>query len=170
MKYWLITDTHLGHKKLIDLGRDSDFEEKIINSLKIIRPEDTLIHLGDICIGNDKEFNQVFTSLPCKKILVRGNHDNKSYSWYYDRGWDFVCEYMRMRFKGKEILLSHMPLLAEDSETTLYKNVDKNIHGHLHGKGRYSHRAVEGYADGFNYDIAPENHDYKLVELDKIIS
>jgi len=170
MKYWLITDTHLSHKRLIDWGRPENFEDLIEQSLKIIKPEDTLIHLGDICIGEDKINNNVFTSLPCKKILVRGNHDNKSYSWYYEQGWDFVCETFRMRYKGKELLFSHFPVLEQDSKYTIHLPVHLNIHGHLHGMGKDSHRAISGYdKDGFNIDIAPDTHDYKLVNLDKVI-
>jgi calcineurin-like phosphoesterase family protein len=170
MKTWLITDTHFNHKRLINWGRPENFEELIRESCKKIKPEDTLIHLGDICIGGDEEASKFFTNLKCKrKILVRGNHDNKSYSWYYRMGWDFVCENFRMRYKGKEILFSHMPILAEHTVQTTYLPVDMNIHGHLHGRGEYSHRAIEGYKVPFHVDIAPDINNYDMVDLDNAI-
>ena len=81
-----------------------------------------MMNLGDICIGKDEEWHLRLmdaTSGFKRKILVRGNHDNKSYSWYYDHGWDFVCETMRMRFRGKEIVFSHMPIIAENSNNLI---------------------------------------------------
>jgi len=177
MKYWITTDTHFGHKMLLDNGhREEGFEKRILRALEDVQnfskpPSDILIHLGDFCIGEDEKWQEEFRKHTMhfkKKILIRGNHDNKSYNWYYNHGWDFVCETMRLRAFGKELLFSHMPVLAEDSEFTTYHKVDMNIHGHLHGKGKYSHRAVEGYNAGFHYDCAPDNHDMKPVSLENI--
>ena len=177
MKYIITTDTHFGHEKIVTTfaEREKGFELKQLRAIEdagINNKGATLIHLGDICIGKDEHWHEELkrhTLQYARKILVRGNHDNKSYNWYYEHGWDFVCETMRMRFMGKELLFSHMPILAEETETTLYHNVDMNIHGHLHGRGKYSHRAVEGYAAGFHYDCAPSEHDLKPIDLEKII-
>lgn len=172
MKYYLITDTHFGHEMLINNNhREVGFEGQILSNL-LNTSGDVLIHLGDICIGNDAYWHEHLmqnTKGFRKKILVRGNHDNKSYNWYYDHGWDFVCETMRLRAFGKELLFSHMPILAEETETRLYHKVDRNIHGHLHGGGKYSHRAVDGYEAGFHYDCAVDTHDMKPIDLSKIV-
>lgn len=172
MKIYLITDTHFGYEMLSDHEHQPiGFEAKILESLSQVKG-DMLIHLGDFCIGNDKDWMYTFMYTAKanfkKVILVRGNHDGKSYNWYIEHGFDHVCEYMRMRMFGKELLFSHMPILAEETETTLYHKVDMNIHGHLHGGGKYSHRAVEGYGAGFHYDCAPETHNYKPVSLQAI--
>ena len=177
MKYILTTDTHFGHEMLLKHGRNERFEKDILRNLEDVpnysKPaEITLIHLGDFCIGSDEHWHEEcrkHTLHYKKKILVRGNHDNKSYNWYYNHGWDFVCESMRMRAFGKELLFSHMPILAEYTNTPPYHKVDMNIHGHLHGAGKYSHRAIEGYDAGFHYDCAPDTHDYKPVDLSKIV-
>lgn len=174
MKYYVTTDTHFGHEMLTNHEhRQLGYEAQILKNLKTVRG-DVLIHLGDFCIGNDAAWHRQFMDIVkdnfTKIILVRGNHDNKSYSWYYDAGWDFVCETMRLRVFGKEVLFSHMPVLAEDSKYTLYHKVDINIHGHLHGNGEYSHRAIPGYSAGFHYDCAVDTHDMKPVLLEKIIA
>lgn len=135
MKYYITTDTHFGHAMLVNHGyREEGFETKILSQLSKV-DGDVLLHLGDFCIGNDELWHTKFMETVSphfkKKILVRGNHDNKSYSWYYAHGWDFVCETMRLRFQGKELLFSHMPVLAEDSKYTTYLKVDMNFHGHL---------------------------------------
>lgn len=173
MKVYLTTDTHFGHAMLVNNDHRSEgFEERIFEELKKVSG-DLLIHLGDICIGDDSRWVRRFLAATKphfkKVVLVRGNHDGKSYNWYIDQGFDHVCEYMRMRLFGKELLFSHMPILAEETETTLYHKVDMNIHGHLHGAGKYSHRKVKGYAAGFHYDCAPDTHDYKPINLATIV-
>ncbi len=172
MKYYITSDTHFNHAMLVEHKyREANFEEKILENLKHVSG-DVLLHLGDFAIGKDAYYHERFmlaTKNFRRKILVRGNHDSKSYSWYYSHGWDFVCEVMRLRYKEKEILFSHMPILGESSEFSSYLKVDKNIHGHLHGRGKYSHRKVDGYDIGFHYDVAPDIHNLKPVDLDKII-
>jgi calcineurin-like phosphoesterase family protein len=71
------------------------------------RNDDTVIHLGDICIGNDQEVHdQLFSAGGCfgfkKTILVRGKHDKKSLNWYNEHGWDFVCDQIGLEFHRAE--------------------------------------------------------------------
>lgn len=136
-KTWLITDTHFGHDKIIALaGRPNSFEYKIFHALKTnISPGDTLIHLGDFCIGKDEGWHDQFMkTLPAgvHKILVKGNHDHKSYNWYYEHGWDFVCQNFTAFYFRKRILFSHRPQPAG--------KWDINIHGHFHNG---DHRSQE---------------------------
>lgn len=173
MKIYVTTDTHFGHEMLVTNGhRESGYEEKILSNFAKLSG-DIFLHLGDICIGKDeywhKEMMEHLQGFK-KKILIRGNHDNKSYNWYYNNGWDSVSEVMRMRLFGKEIVFSHMPILAENIENIPYLKTDINIHGHLHGNGKYSHRAIEGYEAGFHYDCAVDTHDLKPISLEKILS
>ena len=134
MNYWLITDTHFGHDKMYKFcDRPEDFEEKILKNIeRNVHHEDILIHLGDICWGNDAEWHEkLMKHAGCKRWLVRGNHDSKSYSWYVKHGWDFVAERITFKMFGKEIAFSHMPL-ADDG-------YDLNIHGHFHNSDHRRH-------------------------------
>lgn len=169
MKIWLTTDTHFNHEKLktMGAGRPDNYERLLWDSLKRIPRGDALIHLGDICIGNDEKVHQGIDALECKKILVRGNHDNKSYNWYYEHGWDFVCQETVVKSMGKLILLRHIPIGVEHKG-----ELDFHIHGHLHGTGDNSHRKfLEGgsHDPEWHYDIAPDNHNYQAVPLETII-
>lgn len=166
MTYYITTDTHFGHDMLVrENHRGEGFENLILKNLKKVQG-DVFLHLGDICIGDDKRWHEdlmtVLDNKFKKKILILGNHDNKSYSWYYDNGWDFVCETMRLRFLGKEVLFSHIPIPYNEE-------VDKNIHGHLHGAREYSQRSIEGYKAGFHYDCAPDTHNYEPVNLKSVV-
>jgi calcineurin-like phosphoesterase family protein len=120
---WLITDTHFFHKNIINFcGRPQDFTEKIIKNLKYyVKPQDNIIHLGDVIFGEEKQLKGIMDSIPGKKILVRGNHDKHTYSWYQNNGFDFVCDLLVLH----KVALSHKPIRLPDG-------CDYNIHGHFH--------------------------------------
>jgi len=126
-KIWITTDTHFGHANMVAYcGRPVDFSERILANLHFLQPEDTLIHLGDICIGGDAYWHEKLSGIHCRKILVKGNHDNKSNSWYLSHGWDFVCNSFTLTISGKKVVFSHQPQCLADN--------DFNIHGHFHNQ------------------------------------
>lgn len=124
---WIIADTHFNHKNIIEYcHRPLDFEERIFKSLNKVLQDDILIHLGDVCVGQDEAVHEKLKHcLKCRRFLVKGNHDKKTNSWYLSHGWDFVCESFTDRYFGQKIMFSHKPKQLE-------KYVDLNIHGHLH--------------------------------------
>lgn len=159
-KIWVITDTHFNHEKIKQWGRPDDYETQIAKSLNALTENDVLIHLGDICIGKDEEMHQKYiVPLKCKKWLMKGNHDNKSYTWYLEHGWDFVAENIEFIFQGKKIVFSHKPL--PDS------SYDFNIHGHLHAG---EHRTEY---DGLRHEkqklVSLEKMGYKAFILEHLI-
>lgn len=147
MKYHLITDTHFSHARILEI-RPANYEEQIIRSLQEIPTEDVLIHLGDICIGNDIEVHEkIISPLRCRKILVKGNHDNKSHTWYMNHGWDFACDKIEMKYGGENLVFTHIPVHPHEFDGL-------NIHGHYHD---LTHRDFpEWYTD-----------DHKLVSLER---
>lgn len=159
-KIWLIADTHFGHEKLIEWGRPEDFEERLILGLSCIGKDDVLIHLGDFCIGEDDlNHKQFMLALPdCKKILIRGNHDNKSDTWYYNHGWDFVSEFFINTFFGKRFCFSHIP-------DPPMAGVNYNIHGHTHGNAHRDIDVRDYYNKDYHIEIAPELTNYQPVLL-----
>lgn len=164
MKIWITTDTHFSHQMLIDKEyRPTDFENLIIQDFANLREEDILIHLGDVCLGNEKANHEtIIQPLPCKKILVRGNHDGKSNNWYYNHGWDFVCRQFVDKFFGKRVLFSHIPQ-ADRMGTEI------NLHGHSHGTAHRDDEFYQFYDNDYHKELALENNDYKLFDLEKLI-
>lgn len=131
MKIFVTTDTHFGHYSLADeyRARPGDFEKRIVrNWRRMIGDDDLVIHLGDVVVGRSVDWTSIVPSLSGRKILVLGNHDRKSISWYLGNGFDFCCSSFVWEVFGLRILLSHEPAF----EGTF----DLNIHGHLHG-GRH---------------------------------
>ena len=161
MNYWVMTDFHLGHKdKMVKwCGRPENYEDILLHSLAGIPDEDVLIFLGDFCIGNDEFWHETHLRYKRTNILVKGNHDSKSDSWYYKHGWSAVVESFTLKRFGKTILFSHKP--QRDS------GYDLNIHGHIHEatKLRYE-QDVEDAKNDKQILIKPEQ--YKALSLKKI--
>lgn len=168
MNIFIISDTHFGHRKLIEFGRPEDFEEKILKSLRNkFSPGDVLIHLGDICIGKDEEMVNKFTKalpLDVRLILVRGNHDHKSMAWYLNHGFDMVVDEMSFKYMGKKLLFTHAPQIPEPQK------YDRNIHGHTHGN---THRDMESGAfydkTFYHTEVALELNGYRMVSLKELL-
>ena len=125
-------------------------------------PDDVVIHLGDICLGKDEEWNNKFTALPGKKILVKGNHDRKSTAWYYSHGWDTVCYSFSLGFEGNIILFSHQP-----KEHIHGHNM--NIHGHWHNNDHLKDPEVMKFYTPFHKLLAIEYTNYQPILLETFI-
>lgn len=165
MNIWITTDTHFSHEKLIEFGRPKDFETQIQQKLlKAVNPGDLLIHLGDVCMGHDETNNEWFNQLECKKYLIKGNHDNKSLTWYLQHGWDSVSERLDIKHFGKRIAFTHQPIAWDGY-------FDFNIHGHFHDTdGRRQPDYREDIMSGYNKLIALEYTDYEPVNLRKFLN
>lgn len=143
MTYWLISDTHFGHDKMLEIqNRPKNFEKKILHNLENtnFKENDVLIHLGDFCLDASHEVfwhNEYMKVLPknLKKWLIIGNHDKKSHSWYYNQGWDCVVNQIVIKQFGKIIWLSHRPLYLQQIEDL--QSFAVNIHGHTHTNEYY---------------------------------
>lgn len=120
------SDPHLSHKNIISFERKQfktidehdTFIKYIIQSN--VKPNDTLYLLGDVGEMSDKNI-EFWKSLPCKTILIRGNHDTQKGKLL--KAFDVVSDVPI--FYKKRILLSHEPLPVT--------NETINVHGHLHG-------------------------------------
>lgn len=158
MNTYLISDTHFFHSKIIQYcDRPPDWVERFQKAIKVVTPEDILIHLGDICIGKDEDAHELFIKpiQAKRKILVRGNHDPKSTNWYLNHGWDYVADALIEKKHGKRILFTHQP-------ATDLHGCDVNIHGHLHNM---PYKPWPG-----RMLVSMELTDYKPLNLEKFLT
>lgn len=163
MNYWIISDTHFNHSKIEEWGgRKGDWQEQLWKGLESIPKGDILIHLGDICIGEDALIHKRIASLKCDKILIRGNHDGKSLGWYKDNGWDAVVDGIEMIFHGHYLHLTHRPSRPQGNTTW-------NVHGHTHGNMHRSEEYLEFYSKEYHIDISPELMGYSPIRLDSLL-
>lgn len=170
MSIFATSDTHFGHTKLVTIGRrPRDFGERLLSSIAE-NSGDMLVHCGDFCIGQDARHVAAYMAAAAgfkHKVLVRGNHDQKGYAWYLSHGFDFVCEMFFAEHLGKRYVFSHMPMKDHPETWGTHWPPRRNLHGHLHGGS--NHRApIDLFDPNFHYDLAPETHDYKIVNIDFI--
>lgn len=156
-KIYIITDTHFYHNRLSDAGyRPKGFTELIVeNCRKILSSEDILINLGDVIFGNQKQLSAINSVIPCRKILVRGNHDDaRSNTWFYKSGFDFVCNSTTV---GKYVF-SHYPIDIDKKQI--------NIHGHFHtfNRKRWESHLVQKLKEN-HYLLSLEEVGYKPILL-----
>lgn len=167
MNIWITTDTHFGHKMLIEKGyRPVNFEELILKDFKRIQSHDILIHLGDYELGNKINLHE-HIEFGVSKILVVGNHDSKSLVKNSKYGFDFAVDSFVLNVFGKRILFSHEPRYMQ---SPYLENIDMNIHGHTHGNSHRVNEYMDFYDSKFHKEVALENNDYKLFNLKDLIN
>lgn len=173
MTEWIITDTHFGHKGIVAHGhRPANHEALMIDALdKCVKLGDIIVHLGDVSLGSDDESHRHFTerySSRAKLWLTLGNHDQRGFAWYLERGWDFVGHGIGLDRYGVRALLTHIPYDIRQPEPNI-ERYTANIHGHLHiGTHRTDYESKGWYSDRTHYLVSMELQAYKPVALKTI--
>lgn len=162
-QFFITSDTHFDHEKLLMFGRPDNFGELIVqNWNKVVGKHDFVLHLGDLSLCG-KERTQYYTKrLNGTKFLIWGNHDSGSVTWYKDCGFT-VVEPIFKRFSDKydnytNYLFTHEPVL--DMQKGWF-----NIHGHMHGN---MHRGTVPNGE-FYYDAGVDANNFTPVKLYDII-
>lgn len=159
---FLTSDTHFGHRRLVDYGRPEDFNERIVeNWKKAVRDNNIVLHLGDLSMINKERTIEYTSQLPGIKYLIRGNHDRHSEQWFADVGFIVIpkCYWI---YKDKydvrhNILFTHEPVLNLPDGWF-------NIHGHTHGN---NHRGPTDPAKHIHVGVDDTN--WELVRLYDIL-
>lgn len=138
--HWVISDTHLGHANILDycpwrrtwatsLG---DHDAAIIAAWRErVRPDEVVLHLGDVALGAKEYLTEVRRQLPGHIILVRGNHD-RSRAAMRAAGFDIVCPAVRIEDGDQLWIGRHNPAAFSVREATTAARL---LHGHCHGNG-----------------------------------
>ena len=129
-----------------------------------------LIHLGDFAFAKYSEAAEIMNRCPARsKILLLGNHDNQSYSYYTRHGFTAAMETMTLEYGGQNILFSHRPLRRAWG-MELPHGIDLNIHGHLHLRNhRDEESAWQDEKDERWFLLSHEAVGYRPVLLDDIL-
>jgi calcineurin-like phosphoesterase family protein len=113
-RIWFTSDLHIAHTNVIGLS-DRPFKNIIemrqvllANINKVVKPDDVLYMLGDVCLGKKQDWVDFLDAIRCKNvILVQGNHD--SYKTVPKDKVLAIIESCTIRLNGKTLLLSHYP-------------------------------------------------------------
>ncbi|PAD70603.1 hypothetical protein CHH83_02030 [Bacillus sp. 7586-K] len=137
MAIYFTSDTHYWHKNILNFenrpyesveGMTFDMIQKWNEQ---VNNEDTVYHLGDLCLGNLEQTVDVLKQLKGKIILIKGNHDfSKHYKKINQMG--LLHEYhevgITLNYNKQKMWLTHYPF-----EIGLRPR-KWSIHGHIHGK------------------------------------
>lgn len=158
-KTWIISDTHFGHKKVIEycsrpFSDIYEMEKEIIkNWNNRIKAGHDVYFLGDFSFYGKDRTTEICKSLNGNKIMIKGNHDSHSSVYYRDCGFEEVYKYPLI-LEGFWIL-SHEPLLMTE-ETPFF-----NIHGHIHNTLILPNSTT-------HYCVSVEQTNYKPLDFEKI--
>lgn len=161
MTTFFTSDTHFGHKNIITLGDGRPFRdithmnEMIVHNWNaLVRPDDTVYHLGDVALGPIEDSLKYISRLNGRKVMITGNHDRpfppmskfkdeKIAEWtevYKRAGFDEVWENHRILLGDYHFALSHFPYDGDHTREDRYNEYRLRdlgiplIHGHTHGK------------------------------------
>lgn len=158
---WLVTDLHLfvrKEKNKPECHKRANFN-KVIDNLSKVHPKDLVINLGDLVDGefqNKEELKEIMLTLPGNKILVRGNNDLFTTTFYRECGFRYVS----YGFIFGNMAFTHVPIVHHEFKM--------NIHGHLH-TGINSKRTPQYWVPYNNHiDVFDENR--KPIRLQDVIA
>ena len=138
---WVISDTHFNHANILTFKdyagkppREFDSVDHMNQCMldnwnDVVKPNDTIIHCGDVLFGPDKVdwLTANFAKLPGKKRLVLGNHDNVKFLAPFFKD-------IQLWIQKDNFIFSHTPLHSTTlAETHRFDAEDLlNVHGHIH--------------------------------------
>lgn len=132
---WFCSDLHLGHSNMYKFtnydgtkcrpwDNYEEAEEYMLQEFnKVLKPNDTLYILGDVANRTDRASYFFNALVPCRRILLMGNHDNKI-------GFKFLSKYfneIRGAYNLENYIMTHIPVSSGSKG-----RFKTNIHGHCH--------------------------------------
>lgn len=130
MAGYVIADTHFWHDNVIDFcqrpfATSKEMNEYMVNAWNsTVNKNDVVWHLGDVSFGGSENTIKICQSLNGQKILVRGNHDKRTVTFWKRAGFREVFNRPFYSIKYG-VVMSHAPM--RDLPSSM-----KNIHGHTH--------------------------------------
>lgn len=157
MNFFFTSDTHFGHKNIINYcNRPFDTVEKMNETLiekwnKKVGKKDIVYHLGDFCMGDPKQY---IDHLNGKIYSILGNHDKQIEKIWKQLGWIKMIK--TVKIGGVFITLCHYPFeVWNKSHFNQW-----HLHGHCHGTLQVNH--------GKRYDVGVDSNGYEPVEFEEL--
>ena len=166
MNYY-ISDLHFGHENIIRLcGRPYKEIYYMNNDLvyrwnQRVKHEDTVYILGDMFFKyQDIQYvKDTLNRLNGKKILIQGNHDKflNQINWrdYFDK----VCDYLKIKDNGRNVVLMHYPIEEWDG----FFRGSYHLYGHVHNSDN-GLRVIDR-----RYNVGVDVNDFEPKTLDELI-
>ena len=154
VKYWFTADTHFGHENIIDYC-NRPFKSVSHMDMELIRrwnervkPEDVVLHLGDMAFRHVLRPRDYLDQLNGEKIIIKGNHDRHN-------DVKSILTSAVIRYGGIDFWLSHEP-------KAVYKyNLCGHVHGHWRVRRRGSHVIV---------NVGVDVWDFRPIDINEILA
>lgn len=172
-KLFFTSDTHFGHKAIIDFcNRPYSSVEKMNQELinnwnSVISPDDTVYHLGDFAFGGNAVWD-IINELHGKKHLILGNHDERNVKYKHLDLFESFGYGAKIVVDNTPIYLSHAPLLTWGG----INHGVWNLYGHLHmkdGKCGETPEVVNTLKE-HQYNVGVDNNNYKPISWSEILA
>lgn len=164
---YFTADMHFGHKAIIRM-QNRPFEsveemDRVLlqNYNSIVRKEDTVYILGDICHHMSiEDADALIKKLNGKKYLIKGNHDRN----YDPRLFVDILDFLKISIDGNHFSLMHYPMLSWPKKGS----GGYQLHGHIHARMGYNEA---NRADGQRrYDVGVDANKFFPVSTRQIVS
>lgn len=174
-KRFYISDTHFGHKRVVEWRPFSTIEEhdnELINRWNsVVSSKDHIFHIGDFALCSAEKIKRLVPLLKGNIILIRGNHDRNS-KFYYDLGFKDVYDVKPMKINETEVTLCHYPYFLGSRDYQENDWIRRNfrlfnfgtplIHGHTHSLNPISGNSINVCVDAWDFYPASED---KIVNI-----
>lgn len=167
---WVISDTHFGHKNVITYDsrpfKDvAEMDEALIeNWNSVVKPGDTIYHLGDFAFSSEDKVCGILERLNGNKVLILGNHDKVMRSEKVRSYFKLIVPYLEVYQDKQLICMFHYPQIRWNKS----HRGSFHVHGHEHGNYTYPEprRAMDVGAPCINY--TPINLKEVIKRLEKL--
>lgn len=137
MSIFVTSDTHWGHANIIKycqrpFASVADMNEYMIKAWnRVVRPEDTIYHLGDFSFLNQLESTKIISQLNGKIKIVPGNHDKsiRAIAKGDNPGFELLDSIIEVYLDGTMFVLCHFPIESWHKK----EHGSIHLHGHSHG-------------------------------------
>ena len=138
MKTFFTSDTHFGHKRILEYCATTrqyssieEHDEALIEKWNsVVGKNDLVYHLGDVSFSTHQRNVEIFQRLNGKVSLILGNHDRGMGELLpYARNIVEIVSYKEIKVGKKHFMLFHFPI--ESWNKVHYGSI--HLHGHTHG-------------------------------------
>lgn len=169
-KIFFISDTHFGHKKIIQYqDRPFDSVEKmnqimIDNWNRRASKDDDIYILGDLAFGNQQYVKNLINQLEGKKYLIRGNHDKHVDTKEIANKFEWIKDYFLLNHaSGFKFVLFHYPIY---NWAFKYRG-SIHLYGHIHDNAQ-DILGLLGNVENM-YNVSADMNNYEPIELNEIL-
>lgn len=153
MKRWITSDTHFGHKKILDYcpwrqdwARSIEEHDAVLIEAwnSVVAPDDVVFHLGDFALCKKERIAEIRRQLHGTIHLALGNHDRSAKSMT-ELGFEVHETILISRARPNDgvLIARHNPAEFPLDQMKIARLL---LHGHWHGD---DHRPTTGVAVEF---------------------